>query len=89
MYYYCKTSSNIGLGQLPLHLHPISLNFDVKPHHIYETGINLHDYVLQEVTRLTKAMKDPKFKEMFLDYAKEISDPTNKQVACPPYGPRI
>jgi hypothetical protein len=61
----------------------------VKPHQIYETGINLHDFVLQEVTRLTKAMKDPKFKEMFLDYAKEISDPKNKQVACPPYGPWI
>ena len=26
---------------------------------------------------------------LFLDYAKEISDPKNKQVACPPYGPWI
>ncbi|KAH8949571.1 hypothetical protein BDL97_10G039000, partial [Sphagnum fallax] len=32
-----------------------------------------------EVERLTKAMKDPKFMEMFMDYAKEISNPAMKK----------
>ena len=30
---------------------------------------------MQEINRFEKAFKDPKFKQMFEDYAKEISDP--------------
>lgn len=33
------------------------------------------DMTQEEVNRFEKAFKDPKFKEMFEDYAKEISDP--------------
>ncbi len=51
-----------------------------------EDGMIVHmmdlvdDFSLQEVERLTKAMKDPKFMEMFMDYAKEISNPAMKKV---------
>jgi hypothetical protein len=34
----------------------------------------------QETDRLAKAFKDPKFLELFADYAREISDP---RVSCP------
>ena len=35
---------------------------------------------LQEVDKLSKALKDDEFRKLFFDYAKEISDPENKQV---------
>lgn len=38
----------------------------------------LHAIVLQEVNKFEEAFKDPKFMELFADYAKEISDPANK-----------
>ncbi len=37
-------------------------------------------YALQEVDKISKALKDDEFRKLFFDYAKEISDPENKQV---------
>ncbi|XP_068436801.1 protein kintoun-like [Clinocottus analis] len=37
------------------------------------------DMTVEEVDRLTKALKDEKFGEMLRDYARELSDPENKK----------
>ncbi|KAL2610125.1 hypothetical protein R1flu_028698 [Riccia fluitans] len=37
------------------------------------------DLTQEEMKNMTTMMKDPKFMELFADYAKEISDPNNRQ----------
>ena len=42
-------------------------------------GLEGLDISPDEIKRLTNALKDEKFREMFVDYAKEISDPENRK----------
>lgn len=44
---------------------------------------------IQEATRLRNAFKEPEFRKLFFDYAKEISDPENKKVSAYAYGVRL
>lgn len=37
----------------------------------------------QEMQSIEKAMKDPKFCKLFAEYAEEIANPKNRQVAIP------
>ena len=37
------------------------------------------DATPEEVERITKALKDEKFRQLFFEYAKEISDPENRR----------
>ena len=38
-------------------------------------------YYIQEVDKISKALKDDEFRKLFFEYAQEISDPENKQVS--------
>lgn len=38
------------------------------------------DITKDEVDRIGKALKDEKFRKMFVEYAEEISDPKNREV---------
>lgn len=38
------------------------------------------DITKDEVDRIGKALKNEEFRKMFLDYAKEISDPKNREI---------
>ena len=43
----------------------------------------LHMRTPQEMQSIEKAMKDPKFCKLFAEYAEEIANPKNRQVAIP------
>lgn len=45
----------------------------------HSTNLNVF-HMMQEVKNMTHMMKDPKFMELFADYAKEMSDPNNRKV---------
>ena len=49
---------------------------------LLECWANSHSFQadIQEVQRLEKSLKDDKFKELFLEYVQEISDPKNREV---------
>ena len=38
------------------------------------------DITKDEVDRIGKALKDEKFRKMFVEYAEEISDPKNREI---------
>lgn len=50
-------------------------NVLIENSHVIKTISHVSSELMQEITKIEKSFKDPKFMELLVDYAKDMADP--------------